>query len=345
MQTTRSHPPCRSRASLTLRSTLSVRPRRSAKAWPRAIATASRSTPSPMASGSLSSTRSSSSAHPQPMSRTVPGLPSARNATSRPARSSESGVMKVRSACGGVKSGLTRSSSRRGSRVWQRSRAPYPRGYGGPVMSARWQASSFAAAARSEPSRTPSLRSRARDRPPTPDHSRTHHPARTHMTITSAAAQRDAVPALPRLPADRPARPHLADADDHRGAALALDRPARRQPGADRPDDPGPQDEDVRAAGPDGLQGDRGRLPGGQRDRLRLRPPADRERPDPRRRHDLGADPGPRGPDRAHRAVAGRRTTAPTSTSTTRWRRCSAGSSSTPARTRSRTSRSAAPSW
>ena len=28
------------------------------------------------------------------------------------------------------------------------------------------------------------------------------------------------------VPADRPARPHLADAHDHRGAALALHRPA-----------------------------------------------------------------------------------------------------------------------
>ena len=43
------------------------------------------------------------------------------------------------------------------------------------------------------------------------------------------------------------------------------------------------------------------------------------------------------------RPVAGRRTTTPTSTSTTRWPRCSAASSSGPARTRSRTSRSAAP--
>ena len=34
----------------------------------------------------------------------------------------------------------------------------------------------------------------------------------------------------------------------------------------------------------------------------------DRGRPDPRRRDDLGADPGPRGPDRAQRPVAGRRT-------------------------------------
>ena len=93
-----------------------------------------------------------------------------------------------------------------------------------------------------------------------------------------------------------------------RGAALAVHRPPRRQPGADRPDEPGPQDGDVRAAGEDGLQGDRGRLPERQRDRLRLRPPGRRERPDPRRRDDLGADPGPRGPDRAQRPVAGRRT-------------------------------------
>ncbi len=48
-------------------------------------------------------------------------------------------------------------------------------------------------------------------------------------------------------------------------------------------------------------------FPVGQRDRLRLRAPADRGRPHPRRRHDLGAHPGPRGPDRAQRAVAGRR--------------------------------------
>ena len=94
---------------------------------------------------------------------------------------------------------------------------------------------------------------------------------------------------------------------DHPGAALAVDRPARRQPGADRPDEPGPQAQDVRPPGPDGLQGDRGRLPQRQRDRLQLRPPADRARQGARGRHHLGADPGPRGPDRAHRAVAGRR--------------------------------------
>ena len=103
------------------------------------------------------------------------------------------------------------------------------------------------------------------------------------------------------------ARPHLADQPDHPGAALAVDRPPRRQPGADRPDDAGPQDEDVRAPGPDGLQGDRGRLPVGQRDRLQLRPPAHRAGPGARGRHHLGADPGPRGPDRADRAEPGRR--------------------------------------
>ena len=91
----------------------------------------------------------------------------------------------------------------------------------------------------------------------------------------------------------------------HPGPALAVHRPPRRQPGADRPDDPGPQAQDVRAAGGDGLQGDRGRLPLGQPDRLRLRPPADRAGQGPRRRDDLGADPGPGGPDRADRRVAG----------------------------------------
>ena len=74
MQITRSHPPCRSSASLTRRSTLSARPRVSARPWPCAIATASRSTPSPMASGARSSTRSSSSAQPQPMSSTRAGV-------------------------------------------------------------------------------------------------------------------------------------------------------------------------------------------------------------------------------------------------------------------------------
>ena len=84
----------------------------------------------------------------------------------------------------------------------------------------------------------------------------------------------------------------------------------------------------VRPAGPDGLQGDRGRLPGRQPDRLRLRPRPHRERPHPRRRTHLGADPGPRGADRAHRAVARRAPSRPPCTCTTPPRRCSAASSS-----------------
>ena len=57
------------------------------------------------------------------------------------------------------------------------------------------------------------------------------------------------------------------------------------------------------AAGGHGLQGDRGRLPVRQPARLRLRPPAHRGGPDPRRRHDPGADPVPPGSDRAHLRV------------------------------------------
>ena len=73
------------------------------------------------------------------------------------------------------------------------------------------------------------------------------------------------------------------------------------------PMSPGPQAADVRAAGADGLQGDRGRLPGGQPDRLRLRPAAHRGGPDPRRRRHPGADPGPGRADRAHLRVDPRR--------------------------------------
>ena len=91
------------------------------------------------------------------------------------------------------------------------------------------------------------------------------------------------------------------------GPAVVQRRPARRQPGAHRPDGPPAQAAHVRRAGEDGLQGDRGRLPVGQPARLRLRPPADRGGPDPRRRHDPGAGAVPPGADRAHlRGAAGR---------------------------------------
>ena len=112
---------------------------------------------------------------------------------------------------------------------------------------------------------------------------------------------------LHAVPARRSPRSHLARQVHHDGAALAVHRSPGRQPGADRPDEPGPQAQDVRAPGPDGLQGDRGRVPGREPDRLRLRPRADRGGPHPGRRPDLGAHPGPGGPDRALGPVAGRR--------------------------------------
>ena len=104
---------------------------------------------------------------------------------------------------------------------------------------------------------------------------------------------------LPLALADRqwPEPPHRA------GAAVVLGRPARRQPGAHRPDGPDPQAAHVRRAREDGLQGDRGRLPVGQPARLRLRAPAHRGGPDPRRRHHPGADPVPARADRAHLRV------------------------------------------
>ena len=107
----------------------------------------------------------------------------------------------------------------------------------------------------------------------------------------------------PFVPLDLP-RPHLAGPPAHQGAAVVRRRPARRQPGAHRPDGPEPQAADVQDPGRHGLQGDRGRLPVGEPDRLRLRAPADRRGPDPRRRHDPGPDAVPRGADRAHLRVA-----------------------------------------
>ena len=84
-------------------------------------------------------------------------------------------------------------------------------------------------------------------------------------------------------------------------------RPARRQPGPDRPHEPRPQAPHVRAARPHGLQGDRGRLPVREPDRLRLRPRDHRAGRHPGRRHDPGADPGPPRADRAHvRGLRGR---------------------------------------
>ena len=98
----------------------------------------------------------------------------------------------------------------------------------------------------------------------------------------------------------RAARPHVARPGDDQGPALVRGRPARRQPGAHRPDGRRAQDAHVQAAREDGLQGDRGRLPEREPDRLRLLPRAHRRRPHPRRRDDPGAHPVPGPPHRAH---------------------------------------------
>ena len=111
-------------------------------------------------------------------------------------------------------------------------------------------------------------------------------------------------PVHPVPPIDLPDRTWPIDGH-HQGAAVVRGRPAGRQPGADRPDDPGPQAPDVRPAGRHGLQGDRGRLPGRQPDRLRLRPGDHRAGRRPVRRPHPGADPGPAGADRPH--LRGRR--------------------------------------
>ena len=117
----------------------------------------------------------------------------------------------------------------------------------------------------------------------------------------------DALRQVPAVPPARAARPHLARPADQEGAAVVLGRPPRRQPGAHRPDGPGPQAPHVRHRRGDGLQGDRGRLPVGQPARLRLHPPAHRGGPRPRRRHHPGAHAVPARADRAHlRVPAGR---------------------------------------
>ncbi|CAA9332996.1 MAG: 2-isopropylmalate synthase, partial [uncultured Frankineae bacterium] len=109
---------------------------------------------------------------------------------------------------------------------------------------------------------------------------------------------------LPPVPAGRPPRPHVARPCRRPRPAVVQRRPARRQPGPHRPDGRRPQDADVPAARRHGLQGDRGRLPGREHDRLRLHPGSRRAGPRPRRRHDPGPHPGARGAHRAHRAVA-----------------------------------------
>ena len=97
-----------------------------------------------------------------------------------------------------------------------------------------------------------------------------------------------------------------------------------------------------RPAGEDRLQGDRGRISLGVADRLRLRPPADRRRPDSRRRDHPGADAGARRADPSARSSRCAAPSARSSICTTRRRRCSGASCSARTRPGSSTSRSRA---
>ena len=106
----------------------------------------------------------------------------------------------------------------------------------------------------------------------------------------------------------RPDGPHLARrrADAGRPIWCSVDLRDGNQ-ALIEPMDIAAQAAHVRDAGGDRLQGDRGRLPLGLADRIRLRAQADRGRPDARRRDDPGADPGARAADPPHlRVAAGR---------------------------------------
>ena len=114
-------------------------------------------------------------------------------------------------------------------------------------------------------------------------------------------------PQIPTLSDRRPHRPHLALEGHRQGADLVLGRPARRQPGADRPDGPRAQGAHVRPAARHGLQGDRDRLPVGLADRFRFRPLVHRGRQCARRCLAAGAGAVPARTDHPHlRGAEGR---------------------------------------
>ena len=87
---------------------------------------------------------------------------------------------------------------------------------------------------------------------------------------------------------------------------LGQRRPARRQPGSHRPHGLRAQARAVPDPDRRRVQGDRGRVPLGLSDRLRLPAPHHRREPGPRRRRDPGARAVPPGADRAHLRVARR---------------------------------------
>ena len=88
----------------------------------------------------------------------------------------------------------------------------------------------------------------------------------------SAKGMPDAAVKYRPYPQVEHSRPHMADKTITKATGLVLGRPARRQPGARRPDGPRSQGAHVPAADRDGLQGNRDRLPLGFADRFRLRP-------------------------------------------------------------------------
>ena len=104
---------------------------------------------------------------------------------------------------------------------------------------------------------------------------------------------------VPPVSDRRTSRSNVARPRHRPCADLVLDRPARREPGARQADGLGPQAAHVRPARPARREGDRGRLPLGLADGLRVRPQADRGRSDPGGHDDRRADAGAAGADRA----------------------------------------------
>ncbi len=155
------------------------------------------------------------------------------------------------------------------------------------------------------------------------------------------------VPALPSLRSGQPlvVRPHLARPRADGSPDLVQRGPARRQSGPDRPDGPRPQAEVLRDPDRDGVQGDRGRFPGGLSTGLRVHPPDHRRGPHTRRRGHTGAGAVPARADRAHLRSHRRGPRTPSCTSTTRRPCCSGGWCSVWTRTGSSTSPPAPPAW
>ena len=168
---------------------------------------------------------------------------------------------------------------------------------------------------------------------------------RSTRTYAIPSSPADAHPPLRALHPRRPARPHLAGDGHHQAPRwCAVDLRDGNQALID-PMTPDRKRRMFELLVRHGLQGDRGRLPVGQPDRLRLRPPADRGRPGPRRRHHPGADPGPRRADRAHLRVPARRQAGDRPPLQLDVAPCSAASCSAPTAPASSTSPSTAPSW